>query len=575
MAALCVLSVAAQDETLSKTISMPVEFEPSLLSTSRLSSYPTLLDPDYSVTVLSMSDFTTPSRPTTNLLTLSSPTSPDVIAKSPYRGYAALGYMPVFNLGASAGYRIIDTNKTQLGAWLQYNGNSFKSNTDELPDARLTRNTVNVDVNFAHIFRRAGRLGIDAGFIADGLNRPWIHRDSTLSTTQFRVGADWAARTNHIGYFLGAKYRTFSFNSPDYNMPANPAAGSDWKIYESPTEMRYTVHGGAAYFFSKESSLAGHIDVDFLHYSHFQTFDDLTQAYFTRLPLGAPKAKTLGVVSFDPSYRYKSDLLSAKLGLKLQFTSKSGKTVHVAPDVNVALTPHHLFKAYATLGGGEHINNYASLYNYTPYTSSSVAYNNSHIPFTGEIGLTFGPIAGLSVNLRGGYSVANDWLMPVAVVTDVQDRIDYFFAPINLNAWHAGANIDWRVCNALSLSASALFAPGTLKHSYYLNRDRAKMVLDFAVKVNPIEHLQLDASFSLRNRRSAMVYSLYDAAGKATSSMTKLSSMNSLNIGGSYEIFNWLSVFARFENILNNRAGYLPFLEGQGFKGLFGAEVKF
>ena len=39
---------------------------------------------------------------------------PDVNYPEIYPGYAAIGYMPVYNAGVSAGYRLINTSKTRL-----------------------------------------------------------------------------------------------------------------------------------------------------------------------------------------------------------------------------------------------------------------------------------------------------------------------------------------------------------------------------------------------------------------------------------------------------------------------------
>ena len=55
---------------------------------------------------------------------------PDVNYPEIYPGYAAIGYMPVYNAGVSAGYRLINTSKTRLGGWVQYNGRSYKPNRD-------------------------------------------------------------------------------------------------------------------------------------------------------------------------------------------------------------------------------------------------------------------------------------------------------------------------------------------------------------------------------------------------------------------------------------------------------------
>ena len=569
VASIALLSSAQSVDEMNKTIYMPVEFEPSLLSISRQNIYPSLLSPDIDVSALSIADFSSPVAPASYVTTLSAPTVADRTGLSPYRGYAALGYMPVFNLGASAGYRFIDNNRTTLGAWLQYDGNSFKSNTPLMPDMRLTRNTLDLDLRFAHAFRSAGRLSVDAGFNLDAFNRPWQHQDSSITALQYRIGADWAARRSGFAYFVGARFDAFSYNHADY---ALPVFGFTPDPYVAPTEMRYRAHAGAAYYFSRQSSINVHVDADFLNYNRFQTLADLTTSYLAAQAPAETASKTLGVVSVDPSFRFRNKLFNAKIGLRVQFTSNSGKSFHVAPDVTFAVTPDPIFSAYVKLGGGEHINNYASLTGYTPYGSTSVAYNNSHLPFTGELGLTVGPYRGLSITAAFGYAKANDWLMPV-VVDAPYTGYDYFFAPVNLSAWHARVGVDYRLSSRFSARAEARFAPGSEQHAFYLERDRAKTVIEVGATGSPIDRLEIEASFAMRMGRSALGRSLGN--GFMGQALLDLDNLNSLNVGASYRLTDAFTVFARFENILNNRAGNLPYLQGQGFKGLFGVALKF
>ena len=48
------------------------------------------------------------------------------ITPSPYRGYVMAGYFPAFQLGVSAGYKLIKTDNSDLNVWMQYDGSSVK-----------------------------------------------------------------------------------------------------------------------------------------------------------------------------------------------------------------------------------------------------------------------------------------------------------------------------------------------------------------------------------------------------------------------------------------------------------------
>ena len=56
-----------------------------------------------------------------NIATLDPAGYADTIYASPYRGYASIGFMPRFNLGASAGYNILNTDHTRLNAYFHQN----------------------------------------------------------------------------------------------------------------------------------------------------------------------------------------------------------------------------------------------------------------------------------------------------------------------------------------------------------------------------------------------------------------------------------------------------------------------
>lgn len=572
IAALATLAVSAQDSELSKEITIERDIHPTLRAVSRLNASPSLLPPTVERQRLTFSDMTVAAEVPGMITTLEPAASAPAIPVSPYRGYAAIGYFPAFNLGASAGYRFINDAYSSLGAWLQYDGNSYKGDGPYIgDDATLRRHTITAGADFTHIFKRAGRLDVSAGFSYSSLNRPWIHTDSTLGVTQYGISADWSARNREMAYFVSAALSGFSYNDPDGSISVlDPVRNSISTTTASPSENRYTFKGGTAYFITPNSSLAGHVDVDFLHYSSFTTLSAFREALANRTGVPSNNGKTYGLISLAPSYRYKDSTFIANIGLLLQFSTNADKTVHIAPDVNLSVRPVKWISAFANFGGGEHLNTFQSLFDYTPYGSSSIAYCNSHVPFTFEAGVAIGPFSGFSAKISVGYSAANDWLMPSAFLGDISDNSPtYLYEATDLRAWYASAALRYKHSELLTLSASCTIAPGSERHALYQNRDRAKQVATFRASSSPIDKLTVDASFTLRAGRSAMMI-----VGDSKS-LVNLGNDNSLDLGGAYSLMDNLSLFLRFENILNRRAMLLPGIPAQGFKGLFGAAYKF
>ena len=554
--ALC-LGAAAQAQDLTKEITIERDIHPTLRAASRVNTLPTLLQPNVDTQRLTFSDMTTAADVPGMITSLEPATSAPAIEISPYRGYAGLGYFPAFNLGASAGYRFINRADARLGAWLQYDGNKYKS-TYPGADSKLSlsRHTVAAGIDFTKIFTRAGRLDISADYAFNSLTRPWID-DNDLTTNKFNIAADWSARRREMAYFISAAFGRFAYGDPDRALVGDLSTPN-----LAQTDIKAKV--GTAYFLTPHSSFSGHVDVDLARFNHFNRLLNVDDGP-TRFVAG--DAKTISVVSFVPSYRYRGDNFRARIGLSLQITSNSGSTLHVAPDVNFTFIPASKFSAYLTLDGGEKINRLSDLFDYCPYLSSSVAYKNSNVPVAIKAGISVGPFHGLAFQLEGGYASANDWLMPSIIAGT------YAYTPTDLRAWHASLGAQYSLGDLLRLSAKYTIAPGDDRHALYLNRDRAKHVALFSVKSSPIDKLSIEASFELRACRAA--YVPVSPAPSAPLARYGLGNDNSLSIGADYAITPSLTIFARGENLLDRRADMLPGLQSQGLKGLVGAAFKF
>lgn len=572
-AALLALGMSAQ--TLTKEIVIEREVDPTLPDAQRISNYPALLQPQAPTTRLPFVDITAAARVPGMLTMLEPADGQPAFTVSPYRGYASLGYFPAYNLGISAGYSIIAKPASSLNVWTQFDGYSYKDQHDET----LKRNSVTLGADFSQLFGRSRRLDVSADFTYNAYNRPWEETDPNHSTLAFNVDAAWSARHNALAYYVTADFNHFGFSGKEKGLTFHDIDAISQNIAKASA--------GTVYFITDKSSLAGHVDVNFVNTSHFNQLMNGAEVNGNAVGISVPQmmpgeGKTLGLITLAPAYRYTSGVFSTSLGIKAQIATNSGKTFHIAPDVKFNFRPVSAFAATLTLGGGEHINTLSELYDINPYMSVAQGHKFSEVPFTADLALTFGPFYGASVELFGGYAVANDWLMPDAacingasdIVTAV-DRDIYatMFGAVDLRAFHYGAKLAWKYNKHIEASVKYTGSPGSYSHSYYLNRDRARHILEAKASVTPIDPLTVDASFELRAGRS--LYSSWGTLSGSKPLRYDLRNANSLNIGATYRFTDMLSAFVRVENILGNRAYMYNMLQQQGIHGLIGAAIKF
>lgn len=572
-AALLAIGVSAQ--TLTKEIVIERDVEPTLPEAVRITGFPSLVQPKVPASRLTFVDITAPTRIPGMLTTLEPANGEAPFSISPYRGYASLGYFPAYNLGISAGYSVIAKHNSSLNVWTQFDGYSYKDQYDE----SLNRNSVTVGADFSHLFGGSRRLDVSADFTYNAYNRPWEATDPNHSTLTFDIDAAWSARLRSLAYYVTGGFNHFGFSGKE--------AGLTFHDIDAISQNKGKISAGAVYFITDKSSVSAHIGADFVNTSHMNTLLNGAEVNSNDLRVNIPmmvqgEGKTMGLFTIAPSYRYSSGAFSTNIGFKAQIATKAGKTFHIAPDVKFNLRPVSTFAATLSFGGGEHINLLSELYNINPYMSVAQAYKFSEVPFTADLTLTFGPFYGASVELFGGYAVANKWLMPDAAdvtfgsgIADVDGREVYatMFEAVDLRALRYGAKFSWKYNKNIEASVKYTGAPGSYRHSYYLNRDRARHILEVKASVKPIAPLTVDASFELRAGRS--LYSNWGAIYDGQPLRYDLANANSLNIGATYRLTDALSVFARVENILGRRALMYNLLEQQGIHGLIGASLKF
>ena len=553
--------------TVDRTI-VPVEREAVRLSALN----PQLMQSQVKFRKLTLADYTKPAVLTRSLTTLDPAAYADTFALSPYKGYAAIGYFPAFNLGASAGYRFIDKSRTRLGAWFQYDGYSYKESGDDASKGTFSNNTVALGARFDQRVGDASNFSAAMAYSFAGLGMPDDFVNTKQNANMFDLDLGWWSRTGLIGYHAKALFSHFSFGknvilSEVDDIPVSVKAAG---------ENRFRFSGGIGYFGSSVAPRGGvEISADFINRSNGYEQIEFQTAAKDFEPRFAPiSAKTLGVISLTPYYAVNSGTVHGRIGAKIELSSGGeGKKFHIAPAVMLDWNAASQFALYTRIEGGEHLNSLRSLFEYCPWANAAWQYQRSHLPVIADFGMNIGPFRGFSIRLFGGYAVANDWLMPQlstlpsndgALQTNVSN-----FGTYDLKGWHAGAAMayDWRSIVKAELSFET--APQKPDRGYFMWRDRAKYVLKASVDVRPVDRLNVGVGYQLRTKRCNYAFDGHEYTP------IDLGQISDLRLSAAYDISDALTAFVRVENLLNKRSMIMTDIETQGIKGLLGVSYKF
>lgn len=481
----------------------------------------------------------------------------DTLATISSRGYARLGLMSIFNVDASAGYKILDTDRTRLSAWLQYDASTYRGcyTRDQGFGTRFVHNHaatigttlhqavgresfIDAGLDYTYGHNTVGALKTDNPYATDG-----------RTTGRLNASALWTQRHRALDFGVGADYH--------YLHIANP-------IGKVPNENRI---GGTAFIRGAfaGSSAAG-LTATVSHQSFTSSVDRAADVFWS-----APVSKSNTLLTLNPYYRLDLNNIHLDLGAKVNLTFGAGKFFHIAPDVKAVWVPSSIVKIYGSATGGVRQNTLSSMLDAAPYLTPAAGARPSNIPFEVTLGATIGSWHGLYANIFASYSHANDWLMPL------QDPAAGYcsFNTVNLKGYrlHVGAGYSFK--DIATVEAFIEKAPGKQTRGYYLWLDRATTVAGADLTVRPIRPLSVTIGWDFRSGRSVATVDALSAAAPATTTLRGLGTISKLRASASYAVTKKLTIEGSIDNILN-RSFMLPgLIPGQGITGLIGASYQF
>jgi len=405
-------------------------------------------------------------------------------------------------------------------------------------------------------------LDVSAAYSFMSVARPWYQSADDQGIHRLWVDGMVSGRAQMCDYTLGVTAGYAGFTRGGRLPFALPASDADLKAVN---ELDFGINGGVASSGDENNRFGLDVAARFNRYNHFNRW---RVARDGGIDVNWGDSEMLGVVTFNPYWSVASDEFNATIGADVDLAINSGRFVNAAPRVSVNWTPRFaasMFSFFATATGGVRANTIGSLLDYTPYVEPLFGYKHSRVPVDASVGLTVGPFAGTALTLRTGYSVADDWLVPV-----VADGTNLWHAA-DIKGWRSGATLSHHSRWIKSLEVSYDYAPNDGDKGYYLWRDRARHVVDAKLTVSPIGPLDVTVGFEGRWNRG--IYAC--PSSPVGSGRLSLGRSDNLSVGGLYRFNDRLSFFARGENLLNTKSYLLYDIPAQGITGLLGATYKF
>lgn len=543
-ALMCAATASAQD--LSTEVQVDRTIEPAERAATRPAGlFPQLLLPKTTPVQLNTANYTSLTSVDRTFPLLYPQADPRTPVNDGYRGYVMAGYLPTFNVGVTAGYRPIFSDRVVLDVYGNFRGESYEP--EGLKNS-FTGGGIGSDLLFKP--NANSTLTANASFALDSHKvRAGLYKQSR---TNGQLGAVWTSSVEALDYHarVGVLFNSYGDVSSDWQK-TGPAFGMSEQLVDLGI--------GAALPVDDNGAFALDLGYSLLHQS-------------SDTPKLEREDNSVGIVYVTPAYRLRSGAFSANIGLRLDHATGNGSNLRISPDLRFGWEPAKTFGVEASFTGEQRLQPMAELsQTVSPYLFATQINNYVAKRLGGELRLRVGPFKGFAIEVFGGYDEVDSYLMPDLYMLHFEPAFAGFsidplaaFVPEDIKGWHAGVNFTYasRLFDA-NLGVEA--APSEGDKAYYLRRDRAQYVFTAGVQTRPIDKLEVGVGYEFRSHR--LGYYVYGTE--------HLGCVSNLSLNASYRLTPQVSLFANLDNLLCRRYQVVPGLLSQSLHGLVAASFRF
>lgn len=579
-----------------QSIAVEGKYVPEVFKLERINAFPKLVRPSVETSPLAYDGKSVPADFKAKLLPMPATGWRDIRNYSRNKGYLVLGAGSWLNSDLSAGYRFVDNESTQFGAWLQHNSTSlWKPEVSErTADQHQQRYDETLGFYGMHEFKGKGTLNAEASWHIGNFNYYGTHGDwdytmgipadtesgmkfptQTLNDVVARVefSSDAVAGAPQWNVAAGVRYFGYRAGYSVEQIPTDELTYTDFRRYKGGRETDVNIAGGVMMPLAETSAIGLDLNFNHLSYSHV---DQMPGNY----------ASNYAMVTLTPYYRFTRDRLLVRAGLDvdLAFNARYGNDkysmLHIAPDVKFDFQASPV-NFYLHLLGGSTLNTLADGFDTEYYQSPGIGRTTpTYVPLDGKLGINFGPFSGFTAGAEIGYKFTRGeyltgWYQRQLNTASVEYNEDL---TINIHGCCFGLNLGYDLGDMLKVSAKGSYQPQNGEKGYFNGIDRPRWLLDLEASTNPWRKLKLTAAYHYRGVRTiytkvknpaSLNMEDYDVRG------LRLQDITNLCFGASYGFSNNFDVWLQADNLLNRHTEIIPDLPQQGVSITAGVSLRF
>ncbi|NCC09861.1 MAG: TonB-dependent receptor [Bacteroidia bacterium] len=535
----------AKDSTMTRTVVVEQEYTPILSDASKITVLPKVETP---IVTKKQVEYATGLAPAVAIQTEGMQAYVSTKEQGPTNaGYARMGYGNYGQLDLFGNYLFKLSQRDHLNLRLLMDG---RDGTLTLPanggDWKSYFYRTEANLTYRHQFNAVdltvgGDFGVsNFNFIPNSLGK------QKLTAGDIHVGVQSANENNPLRFAVEGHARW-------YERQNNPGYAPD------ATERQIQTKGFVSGSMNEEQGI--HIDFNLTHLAYSKSEEGSERLFQSRT-----------LVDFTPYYELKNDNWSLQAGAHVDLSFSAGKFFRLAPHVKAqyVLSDHYLIYGQAT--GGRFINDFRRLEEVCPYASPLSPINDSYEQLQSTIGFKISPTNGLWFNLYGGYqSLKDEWYQNPTLYTQPTVGLTTPSLPaysiLDLKATNAtntfiGLRTTYSYKESFSLSAEGEYRHWSTDHSAT------------ELAVDPL-FLKPEVSLKLQTDFRPLPNLLIQTGYKYTGWSGQAKAISNLYLGGNYALLKGISIYARFDNLLNKTYQYHWGYPTEGFNLVGGLSFKF
>lgn len=499
----------AQDTTVNRTVVVEQEYAPDINDATKINVVPQVTPPTVSKKAVEYDARMVPAAqiPAT---TMQAYTGQETQPKAA-PGYVRLGYGNYGNLDAQANYLFSLSSRDRLN--LNFGMDGMNGSLD-LPgengewDAFYYRTRAAID--YLHAFNKvdlnvAGRFGLSNFNLLPALPG----NKQKFTSGDFHVGV----------------------RSTDEEMPFRFSAETNLLLYQRQHDLPYDdlqetlirTKAEVTGDISDGQSISVALAMDNVLYQHTD-FENYTS------------------LDMNPYYLLQNDDWTLRLGAHVDLAFGFGKTFRAAPDVYAQYNFADSYLLYVQAKGGKLQNDFRRLETICPYGQLASQADATYEQLNAALGFKASPITGLWMNIYGGYqNLKND------LVQGFGDDALLLYGQNTSNVYF-GAEVSYSYKDIFTIAASGTY------RNWDTKKDETNPYAEAALLFKPA--LEADLHVDIRPISPFLLKLGYQHIARQEVEGQTIDAVSNLYAGLEYKLFKGISIYARANNLLNQKYQY-------------------